>query len=343
MELTGDPTFRVWPLPYAAERQEPGIDGIYPQGPEIDSRTLFRIRLHCQFANPGSFTSVMFLSEGSWERLHIAIQNPTFDVTEIIQKTIKPEKFPEDWFPLFHFADLPEIFFKLQLDYKYLRIGSDRLDSKGLRPNEVRIGPNQSEIVYLNLNSLTEPVNHAEIYYRYGRELINFLKLVETRGLIKVPTNRIESFTSAWHLKPANADLLPEAVPYLENFNQLYLPTIPLTSEFLMARLNNEPYYYFIGCSPVYIHFLALVLKDLWLIEGYLELPMKSLSDYAQLKTLTSALLSASGSVFRKEADFEIPEDVLPPLSEAFYYLGPEKTPVKSFLYPVNQIPPELF
>lgn len=328
MELTGDPSYRIWPLPYAADRKEPGLEGVYPQGPQIDSRTLFRIRLHCQFANPGSHCAIMFISQGISERLHVAIQNPSFDVIDLIPKIIKPEQFPEDWFPLFHVQDLPQMFFDLNLNYKYLR--------------------QDDQVVYLNLNLLSEPINHAAIYYQYGKDFLAFLKLIESRGLIKT-NNR--DFVANWQLRPATSSLLPEAEVYLANFNDLYLPRINLSSFFLLARLRGEPYYYLLGCSPVYMHFVALFWASskpktktnlLWLVEGHIELSMKRLEDYAQLNLIQSALLSASGSVYRQAANLKLPS-VKEPISEAFYYLGPEKIKVQSLLYPPNQVPVELF
>jgi hypothetical protein len=320
MQLPGDPSYRTWPLPYAAQRQEPGIDPTFPRGPEVDSRTLFRIRLHCQFANPGSQTAIMFLTEGFSERLHVAIQNPATDVTELIERTVKPEQFPEDWFPIFHFADLPPIFFELPLDYKYLRY--------------------KGQIVYINLNLLTEPINHAQIYYDYSRNFLSFLKLIEMRGLIRV---KDLDFVQHWRLRPASAILLPEAEEYLQNWQELYLPIIPLTFSFLYARLNKERYYYQIGCSPVYIHFVALNWPDkLWLIDGSIELSMNNFEDYLRLNLIHTALLEAKGSVFRTNADQKLPEHSKP-ISEAFYYLDPTKKKIRSLLYPVNSIPPELF
>lgn len=319
MQLVGDPSYRTWALPYSAKREEPGTEGVYPQGPEIDSRTLFRIRLHCQFANPGSHTSVMFLTEGFSERLHVAIENPTTDVSEMIPRLVKPEKFPEDWFPIYHFEDLPSIFFELNLNYKYLRI--------------------QGNIVYLNLNLLTEPINHAPIYYTYSRNFLAFLKLVEKRGLIRTTDL---NFVQSWQLRPATVALLSEAEDYLADFEDLYLPTISLSSSFLRDRLQQKPYYYSIGCSPVYIHFLALKWRDqLWLVNGNIELPMEKLSDYLQLNQIRSTLVEAQGSVFRIAANVKLPQHP-EPISETFYYFGPNKTKMRSLLYPPNAIPSNL-
>lgn len=320
--LPDDPSYTVWPLPYFGIRREVTTDGEESIPPNIDKRTLYRIRLHCEFANPGSYTSVMYLTEDDRERLHIAIQNPSTDVTDLIAKLIAPELlFPYSWYPFYHVDHLPPFYTRQTIPCKYLK--------------------KEGKIVYIDLDSISEIVNYSHVYEEWQVKFIDFFQLANERGLVQCPQN--DNFCERWRLRTVTPQLFPEAVEFLDNWIDLAVPTRVLTSVFLLDRRDHLPFYVTCGSSPILIHSFALHYENSWFINGKLQVPMESMDDYQAYINATLEMAAIEGTVYRKPITTTIPPYKGEAISEVTYKEGPHAKQYRSLLFPPNQVPLELF
>jgi hypothetical protein len=333
MELSSGSNQFIWATPYYYKYEVPDENGSPLPKLNIDLRTIFRIRQHCQFINWSSRVAALYLTTDAINRMYIYIEDPTAPFTEV-PKIID----------IISGGDVTA-------GRKYSLVPLFKLDSLPISRAHLEFLPKKFRNIeliegtfYLNLDAISNTLNFPEIYFDISTRFYAMMKEFKEKFIItgtKIEFMRNFNFTSY------PETFLTLYVDILENVNNLYIPSFLETYEFWLDRLSGKRYYLYIGASPIVAHSIAL-MYPIWIINNVIELPMNNEEDYSRVSEIRKLFIIASGSVYKVFETDTIGTNTLvkaesyKPLSIASYRVGIEKKPVLSLLFPINKIPPDI-
>jgi len=358
MELIAGLDTYTWPTPYFFTITPPDINGSPLPTLNVDLRTIFRLRLHCQFFLKEYNVSMVYLQKENVQRVHILADNLNTDSGGFCP--IKKKITQKDIDLLIDIVEQITGFSR----YKNLSIEEARIIEPSVPKNIkysyvplfrreqlpgwlsffcVRQFPNiyiLDDVIYLDLNRISNLSNYTQIYNSYSERFLQMLNYIEDKRIIC--TNNL-NFVKDWELMSLPSGLVEPYKDIIGNINGLFLPNFEESLDFWEARLLNKPYYFYTGKSPVVAHMIALN-TDIWVIDGYIELPMKNSQDYQKVKQIRKILINSSGSIYLThftDKNFKKAKSYSP-LSIGTYYLGRGREKILSLLFPINKVPPEI-
>lgn len=367
MELSPGSNTYIWPTPYFFTHSAPDPDGSPLPSLNTDLRTIFRLRMHCQFRLLKYRVAMLYLRQDIVERVHIIaedliineddnreLSDILIEITDIIeeitgyssytklpldkQKLIRPvvpKILKYNYVPMFKISQLPKwlsLFCIRQFPYIYII----------------------EDTVYLDLDNISNVRNYTSIYQDRVDRFYEMLQYIEDKRIICIGINSDVNninlrFVRDWELSSLPPELVDKYKDIIGPLNGLFLPDFEETPEFWKNRLLNKPYYFFIGKSPVVAHSVALKYPNIWVIDGWIELSMNNKNDYRVVRDIRRIIINCSGSVYPIELTNEESYNNLQrkaksysPLSISSYYINEKKTKILSLLFSVNGIPPEI-
>ena len=296
------------------------------QRPNIDPRTLFRIKLHFSTLYPESRTSWVYIDDDYYAIIHLCIDSTTLDLDRAYNQLWDLIEDKGSTSQLYPIVDLRLInsyhITKLNVTHLYII----------------------NNIAYVDLDSFSDLSSYQTLYYMYLDLFNSLIAYCQKRALICVTDPQ---FVLSWKLRtvteedfinftklipPSNLDLWI-VNPKYTNVKIKVVPQKDLYSpivgklDFYLDRLAAKPFYYNIGLNPVVWHYVALEFPGIWIIDGYIEIPMNSYEDLEHKDKIKMLIVSATGTV---RINLQNPKDYR---SVTEYYLGPEKEIQVSYLF----------
>ena len=365
MELVAGSDIYVWPTPYFFTYIPPDPNGSPLPSLNVDLRTIFRLRMHCSFRLKEYHVAIVYLQKENVQRVHILADNLNIDtggalpvkskitaktineITDIIEQITGYSRYENLSIGSQMFSQYPKLVeptIPRDLKYNYVPLFTKEQVPGWLSFFCIRQFPNIyliDDIIYLNLDKISNIRNYVQIFENYSSKFIAMLNYIEEKRIIC--TNDIK-FVQDWELISLPAELIGDYKDILGQANGLFLPSFEESLDFWEKRLLSKPYYFYIGKSPIVAHVVSLKNPNIWIIDGWIELPMTSKRDYLKIKEIRKIMINSSGSIYLapfSDKNMEKAKSYLP-ISITSYYLEERKEKVLSLLFPINEVPPEI-